>query len=171
MKESGYKFTIYPSNADENSDEKNPHKYTMLLSERKAEVVAAKYPDSIVIAADTMVFARNRLLGKPVDYNQAFEMLSFLSGRKHLVITGFTIYCDNKFISGSEEASITLRKLSKNEIISLINTTNPYDKAGAYSLEDLPEDFVVKVDGELSTILGLPMHKISKHLEEIGKQH
>jgi len=163
--EAGYKFNIVPSNVSEDIYENNPHKFTQELSKRKAKAIAAKFSDVIVIAADTMVVMDNKLFGKPSDFTEAFSMLSTFSGKKHKVVTGITIIKNGEVITDSDEGTIKLKILTKAQIIEFINNTNPYDKAGGYSVEDLPKDYIDKIEGEVSTILGLPLHIVNRHLE------
>jgi len=165
LREAGYKFRVFVSNASEKSKEKDPHKLTQLLSKRKAKLAAKEFTDSTIIAADTMVFMDNMLYGKPKDIEDAVNMLLSFSGKTHKIVTGITIIHNNKIITESDEALIKLRKLSKKEIIEFIKSTNPHDKAGGYSVEELPKDFIEKMEGKISTILGLPLHIVNKHLK------
>lgn len=165
LTKAGYKFDVFASNAPENSKIQEPHRLTRLLSRRKAKAASKKFPESVIISADTMVCMDNILYGKPSDFNEAVSMLSSFSGKSHRIITGITVMYNNKIATDSDEGLVQLRNLSESEIINFINTTNPYDKAGGYSIEDLPKDFIEKIVGEMSTIIGLPMHLLSKHLK------
>lgn len=165
LTEAGYKFNIVPSDVVEDIYENNPHKFTQELSRRKAKAIATKFSGAIVIAADTMVVMNNKLFGKPSDFTEAFSMLKTFSGKKHKVVTGITIIKNGEVITDSDEGTIKLKTLTKAQIIEFINNTNPYDKAGGYSVEDLPKDYIDKIEGEVSTILGLPLHIVNRHLE------
>jgi len=165
LRKAGYRFNVFVSNTSEESKEKDPHKLTLLLSKRKAQAVSKEFADNTIIAADTMVFMDNMLFGKPKDFEEAVNMLLSFSGKTHKIVTGITIIHNNKIITESDEALIKLRKLAKKEIIEFIKSTNPYDKAGGYSVEELPKDFIEKIKGEMSTILGLPLNIVNKHLE------
>lgn len=166
LKEAGYEVEIFPSKTDESSNEKDPHKLTRLLSKRKAKEVSKKFPDNIIIAADTMVFMDNRLFGKPIDFQEAFEMLYIFSGKRHFVSTSVTIVYRNKTIVFSDEAFIDLHPLTEKQIKEFLNNSNPYDKAGSYSIEEIPKEFIKEIGGEKTTILGLPMHLINFHLQK-----
>jgi septum formation protein len=165
LRKAGYKFNVFICNTSEESKEKDPHKLTRLLSKRKAQAVSKEFADNTIVAADTMVFMDNMLFGKPKDFEEAVNMLLSFSGKTHKIVTGITIIHNNNIITESDEALIKLRKLSRKEIIKFIKSTNPYDKAGGYSVENLPKDFIEKIKGEMSTILGLPLHIVNKHLE------
>jgi len=166
LENAGFDFEVFPSNISEDIEEPDPHKYTKLLSIRKAQKVAEKYPDHLIIAADTMIFVDNQMLGKPNKYNDAYRMLKLLSEKKHAVITGVTIISKEKVSTFSDEAHIELKKLSDSEIASFLSNSSPYDKAGGYSIEELPENFIKSIDGDISTILGLPIHILTKHLKD-----
>ncbi len=165
--EAGYRVEIFPSKVDENSDEKEPHKLTKLLSKRKAKEVFKKFPDDIIIAADTMVFMDSRLFGKPIDFQEAFEMLSILSGKRHFISTGVTIIYKDKTITFSDEAFIDLNPLTRKQINNFLNNSNPYDKAGAYSVEEIPQEFIKEIGGEKTTILGMPIYLVNFHLKKL----
>lgn len=164
----GYEFEVYPSSVNEDSDEKDPHLFTKTLSQRKAREVSNKFPDHIIIAADTIVFLENNILGKPVTFNDAYKMLEDLSGKKHLVVTGVTVIYKNKQLTFSEEASVFLNKIPKQKIIDYINFAEPYDYAGGYSIEDLPKEHIDEIRGEINTILGLPINKVERYITKIN---
>lgn len=168
LEKAGYEFEVYQSNVKEDSDEKDPHILTKILSQRKAKEVSTKFPDHIIIAADTMVFLENILLGKPVTFNDAYKMLENLSGKSHLVVTGITVIYKNKELTSSEEALIFLNEIPKQGIIDYINFAKPYDYAGGYSIENLPKEYINEIRGEINTILGLPINILEKYLAKIN---
>lgn len=128
--------------------------------------------DAIVLAADTIVLQGNRILGKPVDESEAFDMLSSLSGRIHHVITGVAII-DSKYKKqyiDSEITEVKIRYLKKTEILSYIKSGEPMDKAGAYGIQGLGAMLVQRINGCYFNVVGLPLFLMQKMLHKIGKK-
>ena len=141
------KFRVDASNYEENLNLKlKPHKLARFLSKQKAKTIAGKYKNAVIIAADTFIVLKNRLLGKPHTDAEAKKMLKTLNGRPHSVITGFTILDtgSNKTISGSVETKVYLKKLSSKEIDAYVRTKEPLDKAGAYAIQGLGSVIIKK---------------------------
>lgn len=137
------------------------------LSFQKASEVAKKVgSDAIVIGADTVVAIDGKILGKPSDEDEAFNMLKSLSGRTHAVFTGFTIIrtSDQKRVTDFEQTSVTFKELSDIEIKEYIKTNNTLDKAGAYSIQGTASSFVTRLDGDYNNVVGLPIYKLSRYL-------
>lgn len=136
----------------------------MHLATQKAKAVAdtLKGGNHIVIGADTVVVADNKILGKPEDDNEAFTMLSRLSGRSHTVYTGFCVIntADGYTVSDYEATEVIFRELSKEEITGYIKTKEPSDKAGAYGIQGLGGAFVSKIIGDYNNVVGLPVCKL-----------
>ena len=113
---------------------------------------------AIVISADTVVINNNVILGKPKDFDDAFKMLSMLNGKTHKVVTSVCIIdneIDKKIIK-SETSEVTFNKISENDIKNYIYDFKPYDKAGSYGIQELPETFIKEIKGEYDNIVGLP---------------
>lgn len=130
--------------------------YVMRVARAKAAKVAARQNGALVLAADTSVVVDDFVVGKPATEDQAREMLSRLSGREHVVMSGVAI-------DGTERAAITVktkvrfRKLSSEEIQWYVATGEPMDKAGAYGVQGLGGAFVLTIEGSFSNVIGLPM--------------
>ena len=136
------------------------------LSLKKAQSVSQNYPDTeYIVAADTVVELNGNILGKPKDENDAYAMLSSLSGQSHSVHTGLTVIHDGKTVSITETTLVTMRKISEYEIREYIATGDPMDKAGAYGIQGYAGSFIEKIDGDYYTVVGLPIC----HLTEILK--
>ncbi len=150
--------------------ELKPHQQAAYLSEEKAKHIVGKVSDSIIISADTTVVIGDLVLGKPKDKNDAIKMLQTLSGKMHKVITGFTVIdqSSGRIITKSVETKIQFRKLNMEEIESYINEFKPFDKAGGYGIQDIKDVFVEKMEGDYSSILGLPLLELSKELRKLG---
>lgn len=147
-----------------------PRALARYLSYEKAKAVAGKYKNSLIIAADTFIVCRKKILGKPHTADEARRMLDALSGRSHSVITGFTVMDTetNKTISRSVETVVSFRKLSTEDIESYIRTGEPLDKAGAYAVQGAGAALVRKIEGDYFNIVGLPLNDLVRVLRKFG---
>ena len=140
------------------------------LAYNKAKALIPKLKEpSLIIGADTVVIFEDKILGKPKTREEAFNMLKMLSGNTHHVITGIAVV-DTE--TGLEYTShdityVKFSKLSDNKINDYIDNMKPYDKAGAYGIQELPKDFVEKIDGEIDNVIGLPTKILIKLLYSI----
>lgn len=126
-------------------------------------------PDTIIITADTVVIVDGVILGKPSSEERAKEMLKMLSGKSHKVVTGVTVSTSVKSVSFSAETKVTFDNLTDEEIDYYINKYRPYDKAGAYGIQEWIGAVGIKgIDGSFYNVMGLPVHKLYKHLSEIS---
>lgn len=132
------------------------------LSKIKCSAVASDYPNALVIGADTSVFADGKVLGKPKNKDDAFDMLKMLSGRFHEVITGVTVMCEDVCKSFSVVTRVEFYKLSDSEINAYIETSEPYDKAGGYGIQSLGGLFVKGIIGDYNNVVGLPVAELNR---------
>ena len=164
----GLNFEIKVSDCEENIDvSHNVHDIVMSLSLQKAQSVAKTTDEKcIIIGADTVVSYGNEILGKPKNIDDAIRMLKLLSGKTHSVYTGFTIIdtSDNSTITDYEKTDVKFRELTEKEIIEYVNTNDPLDKAGSYSIQGTASSFVEKLNGDYNNVVGLPIYKLSKYL-------
>ena len=163
-------FKIINSYLDESKIKiDDPAKYCRNLSYLKAKTVSKNFKNDIIIGADTIVFLNNTILGKPKDYNEAFNMLKRLSGQTHTVFTGVTILSiNNKVnINFSEKTNVTFYDISDNQIDWYIKNNNPYDKAGSYGIQDGSQLFVKTINGNYENVIGLPISKIYRYFIEL----
>lgn len=160
-------ITVLPSDVDESEvKESSPRKLVKELSRRKALSVAARddNSDKTVIGADTVVY-RNKLYGKPRDRADAIRILSELNGKTHAVYTGVTVVAGGRTRTFCVKSSVRFKKLGKEEIENYVDEYRPYDKAGAYAIQ---EGVVVRsYAGSRTNIIGLPMEKLVKVLKEV----
>ena len=173
LKQAGLKFTIDPANYKELIKEKlSPSRLAKRLSFEKAVIIAPKYKNALIIAADTLVTCKGKILGKPKNEEDAKKMLLFLNGKMHSVITGFTLFDTqtNKFTTKSVTSKIYFNKISKEEINNYVTSKKPLDKAGAYGIQELPKKFVKDIKGDYSSIVGLPIHALLQELRKLGIQ-
>jgi septum formation protein len=147
----------------------SPRKTVEYISAEKAAAAAnMAAPEDIVITADTMVFLGDARLGKPKDADEAFSMLSSLSGKKHVVCTGVTVSQGNRLLTDSVSTDVYFRELLPEEIRAYIRTGEPMDKAGAYGVQGLGALFVERIDGDFFNVMGLPLVKLSRMLARFG---
>lgn len=162
-------FSVQVADIDETMDaSKPPYDEVARVSRLKAEATPHSYED-VVIAADTIVVCDGKVLGKPESEEDAFRMLSLLSGRDHQVMTGLTVLCRDKTTVCTEVTELHFRRLSEKEIWDYIRTGEPMDKAGAYGIQGGGALFAEKLVGDYFNVVGLPVCKLGKILrEELG---
>ena len=137
LKEAGFKFNIDKPEVDEIFPQDLPvEQVARYLADRKAEFFRPKMRDEIIVTADTVVILDNKVLNKPLDRDDAIQMLSALSGKTHRVMTGVSIVSEEKEESFDETTAVTFEKLSRKEIEFYVDHFKPYDKAGAYGAQD-----------------------------------
>jgi septum formation protein len=125
-------------------------------------------PDALVIAADTVVTLDGRVLGKPADEEEAKQMLSLLSGRRHEVYTGVTLAKGATSRSEYEVSAVWFRDLLPDEIEAYVATGEPMDKAGAYGVQGLGSLFVSRIEGDFYNVMGLPVCRLGQMLPSFG---
>ena len=141
----------------------------LILARRKGADVAARHPDRIVLAADTLVEVDGQPLGKPTDADDAVRMLRLLSGRTHRVLTGVVLAApDREPLERSAVTEVQMARLSDGEIAGYIAGAEPYDKAGAYGIQGAAGWFVVSIRGSFSNVMGLPLEQVRGLLSEAG---
>lgn len=159
MKLTGLEFTVKPSDADETvSQSLSPEETVKFLSMKKA--LALKNENDIIIGADTVVSIDGKILGKPKDDKDAYNMLKLLSGRTHSVFTGVTVIKNEKSETFSCETKVTFYPLSDEEIKEYVKTGEPRDKAGAYGIQQRGGLFVEKIEGDYNNVVGLPVAQL-----------
>ncbi|MCK8815867.1 Maf family protein [Natroniella sulfidigena] len=164
----GVKFEVRPSKIDENKvKEDRPDRLVQKLSFLKAEDVI-NTQDEIVIAADTVVSLDNKILGKPKDSEEAFRMLTKLSGQKHQVLTGTTVLTAQRRLTDYQATSVSFKELTAQEIEEYIATGEPLDKAGSYGIQGMGAVFVKEINGCFYNVVGLSLYNLRKMLTELG---
>lgn len=169
LEQTGLKFIVCPSNYREIIDETlPPQKLVEKFALEKAKDVFNKHKNSVIISADTVVSCGGKILGKPRDKAEAKEMLEFLSGKAHSIVTGFTIIFGENIITKSEETKIFMKHLSPQDISDYITTREPMDKAGAYAIQEKGNALIEKIEGDFDSAIGLPVKILLKELENFG---
>ena len=165
----GLVFEVIPSNYEENmNNDIPPVELAKELSKGKAEEVAMKHDNAIVIGADTFIALGNEVLGKPQNESDAIAMLQRLSGNSHSVITGLTIIdsSSDKTISEAVETKVYFKKLSNAEIQAYVSSGEPMGKAGSYAIQGLGSIFIEKIEGDYFNVKGLPLSNLVEKLKK-----
>jgi septum formation protein len=138
----------------------------------KGEDVAKKYPNALVISADTIVVFEKHILGKPKNEQNAFEMLKTLSANKHCVYTAFALFHRkyDQFLVDVVKTDVFFKKISDEEILSYLSTGEPFDKAGAYAIQGQGAIFIDKIEGCYTNVVGLPTSRLYSKLNEFFDQ-
>lgn len=140
-----------------------------ILAVRKGEAVAKSNPDALVISSDTLVELSGIPLGKPVDKEDAIQMLCNLSGKSHNVHTGVAVHYNGKVFSGVATTAVYFRDMTEEEIKEYVDSGDPMDKAGSYGIQSGGGKFVEKIDGDYDTVVGLSMNLVKKLIEDAKK--
>jgi septum formation protein len=143
----------------------------LFLARLKANVFlqAVAIPDdTVVVTADTIVWINNRVLGKPADRQEAVEMLEILSGNMHRVYTGVCLTTNDQQHAFFDESKVYFRKLTREEITFYVDRCQPYDKAGAYGIQEwIGYVGVEKIEGSYHNVMGLPIQKLYCKLRDL----
>lgn len=168
LKNAGYDFDIKPANLDEIVDESlTCSQLVCSLASQKAKAVFNEVyeKDAVVIGSDTIVSFRDRVLGKPKDKREAFEMLKMLSGNKHEVYTGVCLKSENTETTFYDCTQVEFLKLTDEQIELYIQTGEPMDKAGSYGIQGKGCTLVKGIVGDYYNVMGLPISKVAKELK------
>jgi septum formation protein len=162
-----FKLKVIPINEAAFNDKCN-EELAMELSFQKSLAFSDSIKDNdLIITSDTIVCINNEALGKAEDKNQALDMLNKLSGNTHLVYTGITIFTKQKKHTFFDKTEVTFYKLSKQEIDFYIDNFKPYDKAGAYGIQEWIGNIGIKeIKGCYYNVMGLPLHKLYRELKK-----
>lgn len=164
----GIAYTVEPAQSELPPDPAlSPDEAVLRVARGKAEEIAERYPNEVVLGADTVVVVDGTILGKPNDAADAKAMLRRLSGKEHRVITAVWI-CDGERSEGfADSAAVTFLPMSENEIAAYVATGEPMGKAGAYAIQGRGMRHIRGIHGDFYTVMGLP----SGRLYEVLKQH
>ncbi len=167
----GLKFTVDPSDcAEDNNAGLEPHELVRQISVSKANAVAARHQDVIIIAADTIGMIGDKIMGKPHTEKEAAKMLREISGKTHLVVTGFTVLdtITKQQITRTVDTTVYIKQLTGEEIAAYVKTGEPLDKAGAYAIQGKGAVIVDKIEGDYYNVMGLPLSALVETLKEFG---
>jgi septum formation protein len=168
----GYIFEIHPADIDEDDHPPlPPDQLAEFLAVRKAAVIAERFPDDVVLAADTVVAVADQILGKPADEQAATQMLQLLSGSTHQVITGICVEhrAGHRLQSAQVTSIVVMKELSLGEIERYVRGGQWRGKAGGYGIQDQASElFITRTAGSHSNIMGLPMEMAIELLAAAG---
>lgn len=140
---------------------------TEFISKNKSEAYENLHPDDFLITADTLVWLDNLVIGKPKDEKDAFQMLEYMAGRIHEVFTSVTLRTIEKTITFSEKTEVHFDEFTSEEIRYYIQNFRPFDKAGAYGIQDwLGFAKISKINGCYYNVMGLPLRKLYLELQD-----
>jgi septum formation protein len=155
MERAGYRFRVIPSSFEETGTDFFSFEFIESLAYQKALVVAKDYPDNVVVGADTLVVLDKKILGKPKDAAQAFEMLRELSGKAHMVVTAIAVISGTQVRKSSTTSYVTFENLTDEQIRYYVDTFKPLDKAGAYGIQEMPDGYIKSFEGSFENIMGM----------------
>ena len=171
LAKTGLKFIVDSGDYEEDMTLKlKPIELAKVLSRGKAESVAEKYKDAIIIGADTFIVYKDQVMGKPHTSSRAIAMLKKLSGKSHSVITGFTILDakTGKSLSRAVVSRVYFATMTPQEIAAYVKTGEPLERGGGYAIQDLGSVFIKKMEGDFLGIMGLPIYELTKALKHFG---
>jgi septum formation protein len=138
------------------------------IAEKKARAVAAKKNDLPILAADTIVICNGHMLGKPADREEAIYFLTQLSGNTHKVITGVAILHKENAVQFADTTTVTFHQLNREQIEFYVDKYKPYDKAGAYAIQEwIGVTGIKAIDGDFYNVMGLPVSRVVQALKKI----
>jgi septum formation protein len=163
---SGIDFEIITKETDESFPTDMPIcEVPEYIAMKKASDIRINFPDRKILAADTIVVLDNHVIGKPKDREEAITILSSLSGRVHKVITGVVILHNEKTIQFSDLTEVEFHPISQKDIEYYVDNYQPYDKAGAYAIQEwIGAIAIKKINGCFYNVMGLPISKVATYL-------
>ena len=170
LTQAGYKFTVVEPSIDESAfglEDTEPCEYAKQLALAKAKSVAVNYPDCLIIGADTIVDFNGHIIGKPADEKDAERITRELTSSPHKVITALAIVrlTDAVELVESNTTTIYPKKMTDEQIAEHIKGKSWQDKAGAYAIQENDDEFVEKIQGSLTNVMGLPMELLEQMLK------
>jgi septum formation protein len=163
-------FKVVPSRVNEAGiPARTPQAFAVKAAIAKAEDVALRAKNAIVLGADTVVVLGKKILGKPKSKKAAIAMLKSLVGRTHQVITGVAVVNSEtmKKVADYELTKVKMKKVPVKEILAYVETGRPMDKAGAYGIQEIEEIFIDKIEGDYNNVVGFPIRKVKELLCKI----
>jgi len=159
-------FDIIVADSDESfPGSLQPEEVAIHIATQKAKTVQQKANDKIILAADTLVVLNNEIIGKPADRKDAVKILNKLSGSHHSVITGVVILKGDKMVSFADKTDVEFHKLNQEQIEFYVDKYKPYDKAGAYAIQEWIGVVGIKcIKGDFYNVMGLPVSRVIKEL-------
>ena len=166
LSQAGFSFSVLPSDVDESfGDDLLLEEVPAILSARKALALSDIHPNALILAADTVVILEGKILNKPATKQEAFDMLSQLSGKTHQVTTGITLKSPLGIQTKTDTSKVTFRSLAQWEIDWYVRGGSSMDKAGAYGVQDfIGMAGIASLEGSFYTVMGLPIFQVYEWL-------
>ena len=174
LKQIGVNFEMRPVSVDETMEKgETPSDYVCRMARAKAELgwlrlIQRGLPLRPLLAADTVVVFRGKIIGKPDNLANGKKMLSTLSGQTHKVLTAVVVVAKNKIQKSLSTTTVRFRDISQSEITSYLNGTESHDRAGSYAMQGRAAVFIIKISGSYSGALGLPIFETAQLLEKFN---
>ncbi len=171
LREIGFEFTVVVPEVEETqTDSLSPYEACRLNAFRKARVVSARFPDSLVLAADTLVCMGSHKLGKPRDRTEAQGMLKMLQNRSHFVVSGVCLRhtAAERQQTFTVVTTVTFNPLTTEQIEAYHQKVTPFDKAGAYAIQEEGDTLVKSISGSYTNVVGLPIERVQGELSGFG---
>jgi septum formation protein len=167
LTQAGFQFSVLPSDVDESfSSDMLPQEVPVMLAERKAKALSGSCKKALILAADTVVILENEILNKPVDKQDALQMLKKLSGKTHEVVTGIALASPQGIVTAADSALVTFRELANWEMEWYVRGGSSLDKAGAYGVQDfIGMAGIAQMNGSFYTVMGLPIYQVYELLK------
>lgn len=162
MREAGYSFEVEVMDVDETLDGTIPtHETAEYLARKKNQAYRRHFKDEVILTADTVVILDDKILGKPIDEEDAYDMIAAMSARSHDVVSGVCISGPDHTVSFSDTTSVQFEELSDEEIHYYIKHYRPFDKAGSYGIQEWLGMIAIRsIQGSYYNVVGLPVHKV-----------
>lgn len=164
----GLTFDIYSPDIDESIlHGETAAVYVERLARMKAKAVQVRFPDAVIVAADTSLGVDGRILGKPESKQHAFEIWAQISGRKHDVFSGVCVRTKEQICSIVVRTQVEFQALSLRDMEDYWATGEPLGKAGAYAIQGIAARYIPRIDGSYSNVVGLPLHETAQLLQTV----
>ncbi len=168
LRQLSVEFSVVPGDVPEvHHEQLTAHELSQLNAYRKARAIAKKFPDALVLGADTLVCMGISLFGKPATLEEAYQMLERLQGRTHQVVTGVCLLHlrNHRQALFAERTDVSFQRLDAAGIRRYLNHVNPLDKAGAYAIQEQGDLLVERIEGSYTNVVGLPVERLQAELE------
>ena len=170
LEQVGLKFEIFSPDIDESVHlGEQIEDYVQRLAQQKAQAVLSQFPKATVIAADTSLVLDNKIIGKPESKQHAFDIWSALSGRTHEVLSGVCVAHQNKIKSSVVRTQVEFQHLTPSMMENYWATGEPLGKAGAYAIQGIAAQFIPRIVGSYSNVVGLPLHETLALLTQLNE--
>ena len=170
LEQIGYEFIVDVIDLDEVVDNyQDSEDFVRQIAQMKGYEISKKHPDKLVICADTIVVVDEIILAKPQNQEEAKTMIEMINNRDHFVYTAVYLKYLNDEVSFVEKTVVTIDNITDKEIISYIQTDEPYDKAGGYAIQGKFGKHIKKINGDFYNVMGLPINRLYNEIKKIKK--